>query len=81
MANKDMTPDNRPSHEGEPEQLDIEKIWQGLIGEFLTTKFEADLNKYVKETFKTIQKTVSKSANIPEDFEDFLDSRKNKKPE
>lgn len=81
MTTSDMTTDNRPSHKGAPEQLDIEKTWQRLIGEFLTAKFEADLNKYVKETFKTIQKAVSKSANIPEEFEEFLDSRKNKKPD
>lgn len=81
MTNNDVTNSNKPAHNKESEQLDIEKIWQGLIGEFLTAKFEADLNKYVKETFKTIQKGISKSTNIPEDFEDFLDSRKNKKPD
>lgn len=60
---------------------DNEKEWQRLILDFLESKFEADISKFVKETFKEVQKQASKSKVISEEFENFLDSRKNKKPD
>ena len=58
-----------------------ENHWDVLISEFLAAKFETDLNKFIKETFKDIQKLATTSKTTSEDFKDFLDARKNKKPD
>lgn len=55
--------------------------WQVLILEFLAAKFEADLAKFIKETFKDVQTLAAKSKTVSEEFEIFLDARKNKKPD
>lgn len=58
-----------------------ENDWEALILDFLIAKFEADLSKFSKETFKNVQKLTAKSDAISDEFEDFLDTRKNKKPD
>ncbi len=60
---------------------DNDNDWQLLILEFLAAKFEADLSKFIKETFKDIQTLATKSKAVSEEFEIFLDARKNKKPD
>jgi len=60
---------------------DKENDWQPLILDFIEYKFEADLSKFVKETFKDMQKLAAKSKTVSEEFEYFLDNRKNKKPD
>lgn len=58
-----------------------DKEWEQLIVDFLQSKFDTDLIKFIKETFKEIQKLASKSKEVSEEFEAFLDARKNKKPD
>lgn len=58
-----------------------ENDWETLILDFLLAKFEADLSRFTKETFKNVQKLITKSNTVSEYFEDFLDTRKNKQPD
>lgn len=58
-----------------------DKEWEQLIVDFLQYKADTDLIKFIKETFKNIQKLASKSKEVSEEFETFLDARKNKRPE
>ena len=55
--------------------------WEQLIVDFLQSKADTDLIKFIKETFKDIQKLASKSKEVSEEFETFLDARKNKRHE
>ena len=58
-----------------------DKEWEKLIVDFLQSKADTDLVKFIKETFKDIQKLASKSKEVSEEFETFLDARKNKRSE